>query len=694
MRGRAMSRPRAVVLLSGGLDSTTTAAAAKADGFDVYALSVDYGQRHRVELARAAAVAAALGVAEHRTVAIDLRAIGGSALTADVAVPKDRSADDMGRGVPVTYVPARNTILLGLALGYAETVGAFDIFIGANVLDYSVHGDTRVWLRTREWARLMPIREVHALPPGEYETVAVDPATLRLGWFPVTARARHWTATRRAFEVRLDRGQTVTVSEDHSLFTLDPDAAAVVPVRGDQIAPGMPLVVPYDLSAAAGAWAADLPALDLAELPAACAARFTRRSIVRDGDFVTNRLHKTRLPVRFPVDDEFLYVVGLWLAEGGKEPGSRTPVLSFSVGGIPGAADRLTAYFARFGVNVHPSPANRFDFQVASSVFATLFWHLGLFGTAKAGRKRFPTFFWHLSQRQRRVVVAGLWDGDGSRVFKGRAVLTQKSHALIDDLYHVLLLDGIFPNLKRGPNAQKLLYLGRSRDFARFVELYPLAHPEKRADYFTAAARTARDKATGLWKCPGLWRAVAAAELPAGGKTAVYNRGGKYDASVRAQRSAFADVPALAALVRSPLAFCQVTAVRELPPVEHMYDLSVEGAETFVADGMLAHNSGYPDCRPEFLAAFEGVANLATKAGTEGAGRFRVQAPLLKLTKAEIIREGLRLGVDYAGTVSCYDPDAAGRACGRCDSCQLRRKGFAEAGAPDPTAYQPGSPGA
>ncbi len=231
-----MARPRAVVLLSGGLDSTTTAAVAKADGFDVYALSVDYGQRHRVELERAAAVAKALGVADHRTVALDLRAIGGSALTADVAVPKGRSADDMGHGVPVTYVPARNTILLGLALGYAETVGAFDIFIGANVLDYS----------------------------------------------------------------------------------------------------------------------------------------------------------------------------------------------------------------------------------------------------------------------------------------------------------------------------------------------------------------------------------------------------------------------------------------------------------------------GYPDCRPEFLAAFEGLANRATKAGTEGTGRFRVHAPLLKLTKAEIIREGVRLGVDYAATLSCYDPDAAGRACGRCDSCQLRRKGFAEAGVADPTAYQPG----
>ncbi|MBX9581742.1 MAG: 7-cyano-7-deazaguanine synthase QueC [Gemmataceae bacterium] len=135
--------PRAVVLLSGGLDSATTLAVAKGQGFDVYALSVDYGQRHRVELDRAAVVAKALGAAEHRTVRLDLRAVGGSALTADVAVPKDRSADQMGHGIPATYVPARNTILLGLALGYAEVVGAFDLFIGANVLDYSGYPDCR-----------------------------------------------------------------------------------------------------------------------------------------------------------------------------------------------------------------------------------------------------------------------------------------------------------------------------------------------------------------------------------------------------------------------------------------------------------------------------------------------------------------------------------------------------------------------
>jgi 7-cyano-7-deazaguanine synthase len=116
------------------------------------------------------------------------------------------------------------------------------------------------------------------------------------------------------------------------------------------------------------------------------------------------------------------------------------------------------------------------------------------------------------------------------------------------------------------------------------------------------------------------------------------------------------------------------------------YAETVGAFDLFIGANVLDY-SGYPDCRPEFLAAFEALANLATKAGVEGAGRFRVHAPLLHMTKADIIREGVRLGVDYAQTLSCYDPDEAGRACGGCDSCQLRKKGFAEAGVADPTVY-------
>ncbi len=135
--------PRAVVLLSGGLDSATVLAIVRSQGHDAYALSVDYGQRHRAELDRAAQVAKALGATEHRVVPMDLRAIGGSALTDDFVVPKNRTPEEMSHGIPVTYVPARNTVLLALALGYAETIGAFDLYIGANVLDYSGYPDCR-----------------------------------------------------------------------------------------------------------------------------------------------------------------------------------------------------------------------------------------------------------------------------------------------------------------------------------------------------------------------------------------------------------------------------------------------------------------------------------------------------------------------------------------------------------------------
>ena len=134
---------KAVALISGGLDSATAAAMASAAGYDLYALTIAYGQRHAREVQAAAAVAAALGVREHKVVDIALREIGGSALTADIPVPLDRDEAAMGQGIPVTYVPARNTIFLAIALGYAEVVGADTLVIGVNQIDYSGYPDCR-----------------------------------------------------------------------------------------------------------------------------------------------------------------------------------------------------------------------------------------------------------------------------------------------------------------------------------------------------------------------------------------------------------------------------------------------------------------------------------------------------------------------------------------------------------------------
>jgi len=138
-----MTARRAVVLLSGGLDSATVLAIARSEGFLCSCLLVDYGQRHRVELERARGMARAQSVEDVRVVSVDLRAVGGSALTADIDVPKDRAETERGAGIPVTYVPARNTLFLALALGLAETLGATDLFIGVNAVDYSGYPDCR-----------------------------------------------------------------------------------------------------------------------------------------------------------------------------------------------------------------------------------------------------------------------------------------------------------------------------------------------------------------------------------------------------------------------------------------------------------------------------------------------------------------------------------------------------------------------
>jgi 7-cyano-7-deazaguanine synthase len=138
-----MTAPKAVVLLSGGLDSTTTTALALSQGYDVHALTFRYGQRHSAELAAARSVAQQLGVTKHVILDIDLRALGGSALTGELEVPKDTPIEDIGQRIPSTYVPARNTIFLAFALGWAEVLGSSDIFMGANAMDYSGYPDCR-----------------------------------------------------------------------------------------------------------------------------------------------------------------------------------------------------------------------------------------------------------------------------------------------------------------------------------------------------------------------------------------------------------------------------------------------------------------------------------------------------------------------------------------------------------------------
>lgn len=198
---------RAVVLLSGGLDSATCLAWARAQGFECHTLAVDYGQRHRVELEAARRVAAALGSREHRVVGVDLRAVGGSALTADLEVPKDRPEAELGAGIPATYVPARNTVFLAIALGLAETLDARHLVAGMNALDYSGYPDCRPEFVTafEDLARVATRAGVEGRP------VRVHAPLMRLD---------------KAAIVRLGVSLGVDFALTHSCYDPSPDGAA------------------------------------------------------------------------------------------------------------------------------------------------------------------------------------------------------------------------------------------------------------------------------------------------------------------------------------------------------------------------------------------------------------------------------------------------------------------------------------
>lgn len=198
----------AVVLLSGGLDSATALAVARRDGFRCHALTIGYGQRHDVELSAARRVAAALGAVEHRVLNLDLRPFGGSALTGDLEIPKDRTVEKMSEGIPVTYVPARNTVFLSLALAWAEVLNAFDIYVGVNAVDYSGYPDCR---------------PEFVVAFERLANLATKAGVERRGTFRVHAPLIQLT---KAEIIRLGASLDVDYGLTHSCYDPTPDAAA------------------------------------------------------------------------------------------------------------------------------------------------------------------------------------------------------------------------------------------------------------------------------------------------------------------------------------------------------------------------------------------------------------------------------------------------------------------------------------
>ena len=259
---------------------------------------------------------------------VDLAGIGGSALTdPTIAIPETPTD-----GIPLTYVPARNTIMLSLAMAWAEVLGAETIFVGVNARDYSVGAETKVWIRRGAEAQLLAIKEFCELPEDNYETAAVDPTSLQLQWRRVTGRFAHNVGHKRGYRVTLERGQRIDVSEDHSLFTIG-DRGQILPIQGSEIVVGTPLVVPFDLGDIRESWEIDSATIDLSSVDFGSADHHAR-TLIEDSAYLTNRLRRTKVPLEFPLTDDFLRIVGLWLAEGGKDAKSANKNLRFSVGGL------------------------------------------------------------------------------------------------------------------------------------------------------------------------------------------------------------------------------------------------------------------------------------------------------------------------------------------------------------------------
>jgi queuosine biosynthesis protein QueC len=230
-----MNKPKAVVLLSGGLDSATVLAMAIDQGFDAYAMSFRYGQRHVIELEKAKEVAQHLGATRHIVVEIDLRAFGGSALTSDIAVPKGRSAADMSHGIPSTYVPARNTIFLSFALAWAEVVGSGDIFVGVNALDYSGYPDRRPeYIRAFERMANLATKGATFRPtkplPQHWMSIALGRSGMHMN-----AIASAWNPERGTYELGEVRAEVVMTGPYSKAFygLLEKDRVAIDAAFGE-----------------------------------------------------------------------------------------------------------------------------------------------------------------------------------------------------------------------------------------------------------------------------------------------------------------------------------------------------------------------------------------------------------------------------------------------------------------------------
>jgi queuosine biosynthesis protein QueC len=593
-------KKKAVVLLSGGLDSTTTLAVALREGYAAYAMSFRYGQRHSVELQSAERVAHRMAVEKHLIVDIDLRSIGGSALTDEIEVPKQRSGEQMAASIPVTYVPARNTIFLSLALAWAEVIGAEDIFIGVNALDYCVPGTTDVMTETG-------IKKIQDLVVGER---VLSYGNDGMNWKRIVHHASS------PFQDKLLRihcsGNIFECTPNHHMLRVDYEKRfrllsnkRIAHVQAHELRVGDYLLLPaqeIDTSHEVSEYFDFAPYIPLVQWK-------EEKLEIKAGKVGRVTGIRNYLPLQCKLSDVLALIA--WYVTEGSMTNSNGLYISQNNGEN---IRRIISAVESIGLKAHIETKSNGDKAVFCShpVIAAWFKSFG----RRAQNKRLPDWCLRLPNRYLHLLFETLIRGDGcwQRQAKMNGKLYNHFYCEFYSSSEILL--------------KQVSYIGT------------------RLGYRASVLKTKRSTKCVRFTKPGS-RLINGASL------------------------------------------IRVTAIEQLTNEAVLYDITVEDNHTFIGGSfgfIIAGQSGYPDCRPEYIEAFERMANLATKAGVEGRMRLKIHTPLVAMTKAEIIKTGLKLGVDYSLTHSCYDP-TDDMACGSCDSCRLRLKGFAEAGTGDPLRY-------
>lgn len=730
---------KAVVILSGGLDSSTSLSIAKAAGYDVYALTFMYGQRHIKEVECAKKIASVVGVKEHRF--ISLPTPKGSALTQfDIEVPKGRTIEELSIETPPTYVPARNTLFIAYALQFAEEVGAEAVYTGITATDASVEEGSLVLTRDRGEVK------IENVVAGDW-IQSYDFKECKSKWNQVTRSEAHLVKKDNVFKVKIETGQEIVISGDHSLFkvledgtiapaegaNLQKDDFIVCPSRILQhpnetdvinivdflpddcklfvhipsftqaLVPALPSTPREKVQYQQGFFSYDIfkakiyPYIDVKSLPV-----FITTSKQREGSL--------RIPLMFKLTPEFCFMLGLWVADGSY--GSATNM--FTGGGTIDfscseeySRKKVQVVAEEFQTSIRHSKENAVDFIVESVVLKRLMWGMGFKGNCRT--KVVPPFIYTLKLPLIAAFIDGYWNGDGS-IVNGGIEASSVNKNLIQQLRSLLLKFGITSHGSKC--LARHFYTGKLQNYYHYTLFitgarnhhlwHTFISPLDEEGFDLSLTKKIKGKMYGIPAYPLLQEEltlikndntdIKVCKDRIRNNAIYYNkfRSGRFERHLLAELLPHVTTDIQSkwqSLLAEDIMFVRVIQVEKQLEVKDliMYDLKVPGTENFIVNGILAHNSPYPDTRPEYVEAWQYLINLATDRTTHG-GSIKLENPLLHLYKSETVEIGMELNTPYEFTWSCYS--GGEEPCLECDTCKLRSKGFIEAGFKDPAVSE------